>query len=445
MVGFFSRIADALTIWFAGFLSLEIRQRVDWPQSLQSNSTDYPTLIFLAGLIFILLQGEIYRSWRGSNILEMMFQVLWRWVSVIAILLLWMFVFKTSHEVSRIWFATYMLTGAVGLILERAMIHTFLRILRRRGFNDRRVALVGRGQNAQALKQRVLESGWTGYKIVCHITSNDVSDLQALECERLDEIWLAMPLHEESYIRKVLYALRHSTVIIRFSPDLFTLRLINHGISEVAGIPMYDLFASTLSGTNSLIKLIEDRLLAFAILLFISPLMVVIALAVRVTSPGPIFFVQDRLGEGGRTIRVLKFRSMYVHHEPNGGVTQASKGDKRITRLGALLRRTSLDELPQFFNVLRGEMSIVGPRPHALQHNDLYKDLVDDYMFRHLVKPGITGWAQVNGFRGETDTLEKMQRRVEYDLFYIENWSPWFDLKIMLLTVIIGFKDSNAY
>jgi len=186
-------------------------------------------------------------------------------------------------------------------------------------------------------------------------------------------------------------------------------------------------------------------LLALLILLLISPLMLLIALGVKLTSPGPVLFKQKRLGWDGQPFKVYKFRSMVVHREEGGLLTQASMGDVRVTPFGAFLRRTSLDELPQFFNVLRGTMSIVGPRPHAIEHNEQYKELVDDYMRRHKVKPGITGWAQINGWRGETDTLEKMRKRVEYDLYYIENWSLWFDLRIILLTVFKGFVNKNAY
>ena len=168
-------------------------------------------------------------------------------------------------------------------------------------------------------------------------------------------------------------------------------------------------------------------------------------MAVKISSPGPIFFKQMRHGWDGKPIKVYKFRTMVVHDEEEGRVSQAGQGDTRITRLGAFLRRTSLDELPQFFNVLQGRMSIVGPRPHALIHNEEYKEQIDAYMLRHKVKPGITGWAQINGWRGETDTLEKMKKRIEYDLYYIEHWSLWFDLKIILLTLLKGFVHKNAY
>jgi len=193
------------------------------------------------------------------------------------------------------------------------------------------------------------------------------------------------------------------------------------------------------------VKWFEDRIVASLILVLISPILLGVALAVKFTSKGPIIFKQKRHGWNGEEIEVYKFRSMYVHDESKGHVTQAKKGDSRITPLGAFLRRSSLDELPQFVNVLQGRMSIVGPRPHAVAHNMQYRELIPRYMLRHKVKPGITGWAQVNGLRGETDTVEKMEARVQADLFYIENWSLWFDLRIIFLTVFKGFFNTNAY
>jgi len=188
-----------------------------------------------------------------------------------------------------------------------------------------------------------------------------------------------------------------------------------------------------------------DRLFALTVLVLLSPLLLALALTIKATSPGPVLFRQLRLGLDSRPFHVYKFRSMHVHRESDGQVTQATNDDPRITPLGRFMRRTSLDELPQFLNVLRGDMSVVGPRPHALVHNDIYRKRLSQYMLRHSVKPGITGWAQVNGLRGETDTLEKMKARVEHDLWYIDNWSLWLDLKIIFLTVFKGFVNPNAY
>ncbi len=199
-----------------------------------------------------------------------------------------------------------------------------------------------------------------------------------------------------------------------------------------------------MTGANTIIKRLEDVLLSSLILCLIALPMLAISIAVKLSSPGPVFFRQKRYGIDGRPIEVWKFRSMRVM-ENGTDVVQATRGDNRITAVGAFLRRTSLDELPQFINVLLGDMSIVGPRPHAVAHNEQYRGQINSYMLRHKVKPGITGWAQVNGWRGETDTLDKMQKRVEHDLAYIHNWSLWWDLKIVFLTVFKGFIHKNAY
>jgi len=261
----------------------------------------------------------------------------------------------------------------------------------------------------------------------------------------LDEVWIALPLWAEKRVKEVLNDLRHSTVTIRYVPDIFGFRLMHHSITDIVGMAVIDLSGSPMWGINRLVKYVEDRFLALFFLVVSSPLMFFIALGIKLTSKGPIIFKQVRHGYDGRPINIYKFRTMILHKEKDNCVTQASRKDPRVTKIGAFLRSTSLDELPQFFNVLQGRMSIVGPRPHAIAHGELYKDKIDDYMKRHKVKPGITGWAQINGWRGETDTLEKMEKRVEYDLYYIENWSLWFDLKIIFMTLFKVFLHENAY
>jgi putative colanic acid biosynthesis UDP-glucose lipid carrier transferase len=246
-------------------------------------------------------------------------------------------------------------------------------------------------------------------------------------------------------VRAIFYALRHHTVEVRFIPEFRDMQLLNHRTSEVARHCAFDLSVTPMKGMAHFVKRVEDIVLGAVLSVLILPVCLVIALCIKFTSPGPVLFKQYRTGANGRSFKVYKFRSMKVHQEQDGKVTQATKGDSRLTPIGAFLRRTSLDELPQFYNVLQGRMSIVGPRPHALAHNEYYKELVESYMKRHKVKPGITGWAQVNGLRGETDTLEKMEKRVEHDLWYIDNWSLWLDLRIILLTVFKGFINKNAY
>ncbi|MBX9264606.1 undecaprenyl-phosphate glucose phosphotransferase, partial [Klebsiella pneumoniae] len=234
------------------------------------------------------------------------------------------------------------------------------------------------------------------------------------------------------------------TCSVLLIPDIFTFNILQSRTEEINGVPVVPLYESPLSGINMVFKRLEDIIVSLSILIVISPVLLIIACAVKFTSPGPVIFRQIRYGMDGKSIKVWKFRSMTVMENDNN-VTQATKHDLRVTKVGKFLRRTSLDELPQFFNVLFGQMSVVGPRPHAVSHNEQYRTLIKGYMLRHKVKPGITGLAQVNGWRGETDTLDKMQKRVEYDLLYIRNWSIWLDLKIIFLTIFKGFVNKSAY
>ncbi len=238
--------------------------------------------------------------------------------------------------------------------------------------------------------------------------------------------------------------LRDTTASIYFVPDIFLFDLIQANISTIKGIPIVAVCESPFVGINGTIKRISDVVLSFLILLLIAPLMLLIAIGVKLSSRGPVLFKQGRYGLDGKEIVVYKFRSMTVM-EDGEQVNQATRNDPRITRFGSFLRKTSLDELPQFINVLQGRMSIVGPRPHAVSHNEIYRSLIKGYMIRHKVKPGITGWAQVNGFRGETETIEKMQARIDYDLDYLRNWSLFLDLSIIFKTICVVIKGKNAY
>lgn len=261
---------------------------------------------------------------------------------------------------------------------------------------------------------------------------------------RIDTIFIALPMASQPRILKLLDDLRDTTASIYFVPDIFLSDLIQARVDEVNGLPVVAVCETPFYGLNGLIKRLEDLIVATVILVLISPLMLAIAVGVKLSSPGPILFKQRRYGLDGQEILVYKFRSMTVC-EDGDLIAQARKDDWRVTRLGALLRRTSLDELPQFINVLSGSMSIVGPRPHAVAHNEIYRRLIKGYMVRHKVKPGITGWAQVNGLRGETETLAKMKARIDYDLDYLRNWSVSLDLLIILRTVVVMFRDSRAY
>jgi putative colanic acid biosynthesis UDP-glucose lipid carrier transferase len=258
------------------------------------------------------------------------------------------------------------------------------------------------------------------------------------------EVYITLPLGSQPRILELLESLQSTTASLYFVPDVFGISIIQGRLQDLNGVPVVGICETPFTGINELVKRVSDVVLATAILLFIAPALLAIAIGVKWSSPGPMIFAQRRNGLNGEDITVWKFRTMTT--QDNGAVVQqATRDDVRITPFGRFLRRTSMDELPQFFNVLQGSMSIVGPRPHAVAHNETYRRLIKAYMVRHKVKPGITGWAQVNGFRGETETLEKMQARVEYDLEYLRNWSLGLDLRIILRTIRLVFFDRNAY
>ncbi|MFK3738566.1 undecaprenyl-phosphate glucose phosphotransferase [Massilia sp. TN1-12] len=257
-------------------------------------------------------------------------------------------------------------------------------------------------------------------------------------------IFISQPISAQPRIRKLIDELQDTTASVYFLPDVYIFDLMQARFDNVGGMPVIAICETPFMGINSMIKRASDIVLSSFILVLLAPLLLVIALAVKMSSPGPVIFRQRRYGLYGEEIIVYKFRSMTVM-ENGGTVTQASRNDQRVTKIGGFLRRTSLDELPQFINVLQGRMSIVGPRPHAVAHNEQYRKLIKGYMLRHKVKPGITGWAQVNGLRGETATLDKMEARIQYDLDYLRNWSLWLDLWIVVKTVKVVLTRENAF
>jgi putative colanic acid biosynthesis UDP-glucose lipid carrier transferase len=257
-------------------------------------------------------------------------------------------------------------------------------------------------------------------------------------------IFISQPISAQPRIRKLLDELQDTTASVYFLPDIYVFDLMQARFDNVGGMPVIAICETPFTGFNSMIKRASDIVLGLAIQVCLLPVMLAIALAVKISSPGPVIFRQRRYGLYGEEIIVYKFRSMTVA-EDGATVVQATKNDQRVTRIGAFLRRSSLDELPQFINVLQGRMSIVGPRPHAVAHNEQYRKLIKGYMLRHKVKPGITGWAQVNGMRGETATLDKMEARIQYDLDYLRSWSLWLDLWIILKTVKVVLTRQNAY
>jgi len=458
-INIFARIADPLVVIVAALISYGIRFSFDKLHL----PLDYRFLILFAVFCVVLIFPlfNLYGSWRGQSLTKQARAIILAWFSVVLLMIIILFSLKISSGYSRLWLGWWMVLGLIFLLAFRLCIYGFLQYQRKQGRNFRNVVIVGAGDLGKRLLNQVDDSPWAGFKVKALFDDADESIGSAIngysviggineiepfiDKNDIDEIWVALPLRAEQRVKDLLYILRHQTVNIKLIPDIFGFQLLNHSMTEIVGLPAVNLSDTPMGGSNQLIKAFEDRVLALLILILISPLLLIISLAIKVTSSGPVLFTQKRHGWDGKIINVYKFRTMEVHSEFDGTVTQACKGDSRITKLGAFLRATSLDELPQFFNVLQGCMSIVGPRPHAIAHNEIYKDQVNQYMLRHMVKPGITGWAQINGLRGETDTLDKMKNRVEYDLYYIENWSLWFDLKIIFLTIIKGFVHKNAY
>ncbi len=422
-----------------------------------------PPEIMVALLVAVLLvivsfpRFFLYQVWRGSFLWKELRQVSVAWtVAFLGVLFLNFFVLKTDY--SRLWFLCWFASSWSLLVLFRIGLRLFQRWARQNGYNVRSVMIAGAGKLGKELAEHIQETPWLGFKVVAFFDDNpdlrgktingvpvlgNLSEVSPfLDQQFANQLWITLPFRAESKIKCLVEDLRHHTVEIRFVPDIFGFELLNHSFSDLAGVPIINLSASPMEH-GRVIKEIEDRVLAAIILTLISPLLLFIALGVKLSSPGPVLFRQKRLGWNNQPIEVWKFRSMVCHEELPGMVTQAKLNDPPNTRFGRFLRGTSLDELPQFFNVLQGRMSIVGPRPHALEHNESYKEIVSQYMKRHKVKPGITGWAQINGWRGETKRLEKMQKRVKYDLYYIQNWSIWFDIKIIVFTVWKGFFNEE--
>lgn len=406
------------------------------------------TLVIAMLVVLSQLLVGSYLSWRGRHLLWQLGRMYTGWLLAMAVAAGLAVLMKVAEDYSRIWMVGTVAASLALVTAFRIGAYWLLRSVRAKGKNLKSVVVVEGGQAARALRSRASALPEQGYKVVATLPLRHTPEwheklVQCVLQHGAHEVWLCLPLHEGEAIKTVLHTLRHQTVDIRYLPDLGDLPLLNHRVSDVAGLYALDISRSPMEGPARLIKRIEDLILGGIISVLILPVCLAIAIAIKLSSRGPVIFKQYRMGINGRRFKVYKFRSMEVHEEGSNQVTQASFGDPRITRLGAFLRRTSLDELPQFFNVLQGRMSIVGPRPHALAHNDYYKDLVESYMQRHKVKPGITGWAQVNGYRGETDTLEKMEKRVEYDLWYINNWSLALDLKIIAMTVWKGFLNAQ--
>ncbi len=429
--------------------------------------TDYVNTIVL-GATF----GAIIFEWVGAYDVDVWYRqsesfrrLLWGWVATSAALLAFGFAFKILVvEYSRLWGVSWFFATSASLIVSRAIAFQQMKRLRARGKFDVRVVIYGAGPQGQRLSKFIAQSKTLTMQVVGFVDDRisrvprmvnglpvlgGMDDLERLIRQDLvDQVILAMPWHAEERIYQIVSRVAMTPVKVRLAPDLVGYRYTHRSFRLLDGLPVLELFDRPISGASHIVKAIEDQVVAVAATLLLSPLLVLVALAIRLDSPGPIFFRQNRVGFNQRVIRVWKFRTMYHDRCEGDEIKQAQRNDPRVTRVGAVLRRLSLDELPQLFNVLAGEMSIVGPRPHAPSTKAagrIFDQVVDSYAARHKVKPGITGWAQVNGWRGETDTEEKLIKRVEHDLYYIENWSVLFDFAIMIRTMVSVVKAANAY
>ncbi len=404
----------------------------------------------------------MYRSWRGASPEREIFGSLFSWSTSFAILIALGFATGRLAEFPRSLLALWLVFTPLLTVASHTILRQFCRTLWSRGINTRPFAIVGVNELGFQLARNIEQAPELGLKLAGFYDDRPedrnpslpaglktriggIEDLVAdAKAGFVSRIYITFPMRAEDRIRGVLAKLADTTASVYIVPDFFVFQMLHSRWSDIGGLPAVSVFENPLYGVDGVVKRLFDLAVGGFILAGVSIPMILIALAIKLTSRGPVFFQQLRYGLDGKEILVWKFRSMRVL-ENGKKVTQATQGDPRITRLGAILRKTSLDELPQLFNVLEGTMSLVGPRPHATAHNEQYRALIEGYMLRHKIKPGITGLAQVRGFRGETDTLEKMQKRVECDHEYIREWSIWMDVKILFRTIFVVLKRENAY
>jgi putative colanic acid biosynthesis UDP-glucose lipid carrier transferase len=395
-----------------------------------------------------------------DNLLAAGTDIVTSWLVLLAILALCGYATNSLHYFDTRVLAAWAIATPV---LQWASVwvgQEFLRRLAARSEARRSAVVVGAGPLGVKVSRALAESQDQGVDFVgyfddrtderlhgaaVHDRLGTLRDLAPyVRAHGIKEVYITLPLGSQPRIVELLEQVQGTTASIFFVPDVFGISIIQGRLQDMNGVPVVGICETPFTGTNELVKRVSDVVLAAIILVLISPLLLAIALGVKMSSPGPVIFKQRRNGLDGEEIVVYKFRTMRTMDDGHV-VPQATKGDPRITPFGAFLRRTSLDELPQFINVLQGRMSIVGPRPHAVAHNEQYRQMIKAYMVRHKVKPGITGWAQVNGLRGETETVEKMRQRVEYDLEYLRNWSLGLDLQIIVRTARLVLFDRNAY
>ena len=431
-----------------------------WAAAWYADGRISPPHLILAVLVFAMTFPGKARLQVAT--LALVGNIVIKWVFLAALLLVTGWATRYIRAFSTESIAIWLWLAPLSEIAASMLLRGAAPYLARLQGPPRRAIIVGMNEQGLMLATKIASTPYADIDLVGFIDSRDaqrlntetmstapllgkIEQLSGLVKDRhIELIYLSLPMASQPRILQILDDLKDTTASVYFAPDMFVTDLIQGSQSSVCGMPVISVCESPFKGKHGAIKRLSDVVLSIIILTLISPVLLIIAVAVKLGSPGPIIFKQHRYGLNGERILVYKFRSMTVT-ENGGEIKQAQKNDTRITPLGAFLRRSSLDELPQFINVLQGRMSIVGPRPHAVAHNELYRKLIKGYMVRHKVKPGITGWAQVSGYRGETDTLDKMQGRIDYDLDYLRNWSLQLDLHIILKTIRLVLKDQKAY
>ncbi len=456
IVAFFKHLLDPFIIWSMLILTTWIHD--------EDFTSYYLILVIITFFVssYIYERTFIYRNWRKGRLLAHMRDTVMGWLIIVAILLFLGYATKFHSQFSDRVLLTWFIVTPFVLIASHIIARSIVTNLYKKG-DLRQTIVIGANETSLNFIKHFEEipflliqyHGFFDERDNSRIISTDghnfgshlgkFSDVVPyIHKHNIELVFISLPMSSQPRIQKLMDELPDTTASIYFLPDIYIFDFMQARFEYIGDAPVVAMNESPFVGIDGVVKNISDFIIAFLVLILLSPIMLGIALAVKMTSPGPIIFKQRRYGLNGEEIIVYKFRSMTVS-EDGANVVQAKKGDQRFTKIGAFLRRTSLDELPQFINVLQGRMSIVGPRPHAVAHNELYRKLIKGYMLRHKAKPGITGWAQVNGWRGETETLEKMKARIEHDLYYLNNWSIWLDLWIILRTILVVFRKDNAY
>ena len=411
---------------------------------------------FLCAVLSYVLfrRARLYRDFVFNGFQMQLGNVFYSLVTAFSILLFFSFMFKVTEQYSRVWFVSWFAVAIVLVFIERLIVRNILRMCVARGMFKQKIAIVAGDHEAGGELENSLLAANLGIEIVGCFDDSMTEEMNGWgtmdklielgQDNHIDQVFIAMPTSEEARLNSIFNRLRILPVDIQISPTRQSSQLPLLKVQKLGGTKLLLVHRKPIEGWSYIFKAIMDYLFASIALVLFFPAMILIALFIKLDSPGPIFFLQRRHGYNHQPIRVLKFRTMTVM-EDGDKVQQAQKEDKRVTKVGKFLRKTSLDELPQLINVLKGEMSLVGPRPHAMAHNHYYSEMIEKYANRHRVKPGITGWAQVNGHRGPTNKPEDMKKRAELDLHYIDNWSIWLDMKIIVMTPFYGFVGKNAF